>query len=832
VGSFGPSDASGVALDHLGHLWINEPGAAKTVITEFDQHLNPLATINFTQGIDNGLGSANYIEDVAYGGSNTLWLAGYNGIIYHVDSAGNVLSHFDTGDPFTGIATDGTKLYTSQGTSGGVISEYSFTGGLLGTIDPGLSQGFGLAFDPTSNDLFIGGTDSITKIDLTGKIINSSFVPGANHTGLDVGLIGGTAPAFPDFLPQPVPEPSGAGLALAGLVAVLVFRKRKKIAPRSSFFLFAIALVIAGVPKAQAAITNLQLTPSMPSPQPLGMAINFQATATGAADYQFSVKGPLDSSFQLLRDFTGFGNAVWSTIDHEGIYQIQVVARNTNTGDTATLVLPFTLTSRVSGANPAVNVTPHPLVVLYSAPPCSAGSSIRVRWIAAGNVYWNVTPFKQCVAGLSMNFYIAGMLPKTTYFFQQDVFTGPRDARGPTLAFPTGATAIPTPAVTINTPAVPPSSMQQPILLHSYISTNPTVSAYAIATDVKGNVLWYALGGAYSLVRPVHGGTFLVLGNTGSPLQTHVLQEIDLVGNVIRETNASRISEQLIARGNPPISQFHHDARRLPNGNTLVLGTVEEVFSNVQGVTGSVDILGDEIMVVDPNFQLLWAWNTFDHLDINATAVLGETCKSSQPGCPPLLTPVNGMANDWTHSNSIDYSPADGSLLLSSRHQDKVYKINYGNGTGDGSILLTLGKSGDVTMSSADPYPWFSHQHDVNYESNSQFIDVYDDGNTRVAQQGATAHSRGQVLSVDPVAKTASLVLNADLGAYSPALGSAQRLLNGNYHFASGALGLFGSPPNPQAQDVEVAPTGNIVFNFQSASAEYRSFRMQSLYAE
>ena len=830
LGSFGPTDASGVALDHAGHIYLDEPTASKSVISEFDQNLNRLATINFTQGTDNGLGSSNYIEDMVYGGSNTLWVSGFNGIVYHINANGNVLSQFDTGDPFTGITTDGTHLFTDQGLMGGVISEYSVTGTLLSTIDTGLNASFGLAFDPSSNDLFIGGVDSITRVDLNGNILNSAFVNGGNHTGLDIGVIGGTAAASPKFLTA-VPEPASIVLLLTGLCAALLLKKRAS-RRQGSFFLAVAAAILAGSPDASAAITNLQITPSLISPQPLGTAVNFQATATGAADYQFNVQGPLDTSFRLLRDFTGFGNAVFSTIDHEGVYQIQVIARNTNTGDTATLVISYTFTTRITANKPVVNQTPHPLVALYSAPPCPAGSVIRVRWIASGSVYWEITPFKHCVAGLSMNFYVAGMLAKTTYFFQQDVFTGPRDTMGPVLAFATGAAAITPPAVTINVPAVAPSSMQEPILLHSYISLNPTVPAYAIATDLAGRLLWYGSGSPYSMVRPVPGGTFLIQGNTGTPTQSHFLQEIDLVGNVIRETNASRVSEQLIAQGHQPITQFHHDARRLANGNTLVLGTVEELLTNVQGVTGQVDVLGDAVVVLDPNFQLLWSWSTFDHLNINDVAPLGETCKANQGGCPPLYTPVNGSANDWTHSNAIDYLPADGSLLLSMRNQDKVLKINYANGAGDGSILMTLGKNGDVNLTSTDPYPWFSHQHDANYESNPQFIDVFDDGNTRESVQGTSAHSRGQVLNVNAAAKTATLALNVDLGSYSPALGSAQKLLNGNHHFASGALGLFANPPNPRAQDVEVGSAGTIIFNFQTASAEYRSFRMQSLYTE
>ena len=593
--------------------------------------------------------------------------------------------------------------------------------------------------------------------------------------------------------------------------------------------LIAVALVPAG--QADAAITNLQVTTSLPSPQPIGTAIDFEATATGAADYQFNVQGPLDRSFHLLRDFTGYSNAVWSTIDHEGTYNIQVIARNTSTGDTAQIVVPFTLTSRVAAGLPTISLTPHPLVVLYSAPPCPSGSSVRVGWIAAGTSTWSYTPTKPCVGGLSVNFYVAGMIAQTVYYFQQDLYTGPNDAKGPVLAFPTGPIAIPTPRITVTGTSLPTGSSGQPILLHSYISLNPLVSAYAIATDLSGNVVWYGLGGAFVLVRPVAGGTFMVIGNTAASLQTHVLQEIDLVGNLVRETNAARISEQLIARGQRPITEFHHDALRLPNGYTVTLGTTEVLTSNVQGVTGPVDIVGDTIVVLDRNFNLVWSWCTFDHLNINDTATLNETCTGSQGGCPQLLTPVNGMANDWTHSNALDFLPSDGSLLLSVRHQDKVLKINYANGSGDGSILFTLGKNGNFTMSSTDPYPWFSHQHSVNYESDPRFIDVFDNSNVRRAQQGISANSRGQVLRINTANKTASLVLNADLGAFSPALGSAQKLINGDYHFALGSLGLFAVPPNPMTEDVEVGSTGSILYDIQSAAAEYRSFRMVSLYS-
>ena len=87
---------------------------------------------------------------------------------------------------------------------------------------------------------------------------------------------------------------------------------------------------------------------------------------------------------------------------------------------------------------------------------------------------------------------------------------------------------------------------------------------------------------------------------------------------------------------------------------------------------------------------------------------------------------------------------------------------------------------------SSDPYPWFSHQHDARFDA-SGAVSMFDNGNTRVSQSGG--NSRGMVLSVDEGNRTVTPVISVDLGGYSSALGSAQRLSNGNYHFGSGLVG-------------------------------------------
>ena len=94
-------------------------------------------------------------------------------------------------------------------------------------------------------------------------------------------------------------------------------------------------------------------------------------------------------------------------------------------------------------------------------------------------------------------------------------------------------------------------------------------------------------------------------------------------------------------------------------------------------------------------------------------------------------------ANDWTHGNAIQLTP-DGNLLYSSRHQDWLVKIAYGDGTGDGHVIWKMGKDGDFQINSNDPYPWFSHQHDANFTASGPTkLLVFDDGNSRVAALGA-----------------------------------------------------------------------------------------------
>ncbi len=171
---------------------------------------------------------------------------------------------------------------------------------------------------------------------------------------------------------------------------------------------------------------------------------------------------------------------------------------------------------------------------------------------------------------------------------------------------------------------------------------------------------------------------------------------------------------------------------------------------------------------------------------------------------PPAARPSRSRpaANDWTHGNAVSLTP-DGNLLFSMRHMDWLAKIDYANGQGSGDVLWRLGNEGDFTAISDDLSPWFSHQHDGTILEDGRLL-VFDNGNFR-REDDSTANSRGQVWRLDEDKRTATLELNADLGVYAQALGSAQALNNG-YHFG------LGTTASRAARAIETSSSGNITY--------------------
>jgi arylsulfate sulfotransferase len=594
---------------------------------------------------------------------------------------------------------------------------------------------------------------------------------------------------------------------------------------------------------ASAAPFTVRLMPGLPSPQPVGTVLalvgHVDNPAKGTHVFRYSVS--VDSGpFHVIRDFSQQQEFVWAPALYEHDARVRITVRNNGTKETTDAELPFRIVSRVKSQRASVTPTTSPLVALFSAPPCPEGSQFRVEFQRQGTTESSRTSLEPCRGNRSSNVYVAGMYADSDYRMRSDIVSAGDSKTGEWVAFHTGLLDGRFPPVTIATPRTGGAAPAERLIIRSIASVSSDTWR-AMASDLDGNVVWY-LNSSSFLTRVLPGGRFLALGegaNSDNEMRRlQVLKEVDLLGNSIRETNISRVAEQLATRGivsrckkdgQQCVSGFHHDAIRLPNGHTLVLAGLERMFPDgAQGSQDPIDILGDLVLDLDEDFQVVWVWNSFDHMDVKRASLGDEKCKFGRGGggCTPVF--LAEQANGWLHSNSLHYVHGSGDVLISVPEQDWIIKIDYKDGKGSGNVLWRLGQDGDFTVKSSDPDPWFSFQHDARIETpGSNRLVVFDDGHRR-QKKNKDAHNRGQVWELDENSHTATLVYNADVGAYAIAVGSAQRLSNGGYTFESG---FINPGPSPYSQATETSPDGKIAYAQQlEGGITYRSYRVPDLY--
>jgi hypothetical protein len=198
-----------------------------------------------------------------------------------------------------------------------------------------------------------------------------------------------------------------------------------------------------------------------------------------------------------------------------------------------------------------------------------------------------------------------------------------------------------------------------------------------------------------------------------------------------------------------------HEFRFLPNGNAIFLGrdTTITDLSSIGGLANA-KVVSSRIMEVSKNHELVFEWRSKDHFQVQDA--IHETIEGAD-------------VIDAFHANSIDLDQ-DGNILLSSRSLDAVLKIDHKTG----EVLWQWGGS-------HDNFTWndtlkFSGQHDVRRLANGH-ITVFDNGNFRPVQ-----FSRAVEYILDEENKTATKVweFRRSPKVYAPAMGSVQRLSNGN----------------------------------------------------
>src|SRR6516164_7907938 len=143
-------------------------------------------------------------------------------------------------------------------------------------------------------------------------------------------------------------------------------------------FLLAVGLALGSTSLSAQMTMSLSSTASR---GPVGDPVVWNAQVNGIDQgdtiwYRYRARR-LDQTFKIIRDFGPRTDLVWSATEHEGAYELEVNARDLVSGETVTQTSLFEATP-LAVDKPVITSTLHPLVFLYSAPPCAAGSRMRV----------------------------------------------------------------------------------------------------------------------------------------------------------------------------------------------------------------------------------------------------------------------------------------------------------------------------------------------------------------------------------------------------------------------------------------------------------------------
>lgn len=274
-------------------------------------------------------------------------------------------------------------------------------------------------------------------------------------------------------------------------------------------------------------------------------------------------------------------------------------------------------------------------------------------------------------------------------------------------------------------------------------------------------------------------------------------------------------------------SPFLHDFHEFsPSGSdTAVLTTYKPVPHELSGYDKAMVDHGwvyecSVIEINTTNDEVLFEWNSLDHIDIDKSMVLEE-----------LETAGNSTMNafDYMHMNAIEKDDL-GNYLISARHLWTLFYID-GN---DGHIIWSMGRGNSGSDWNIDDNATFAYQHHARWlepeqinmpkEDGVSYLTLFDNEGKSPERMAFRNHSRGLILKLDRTKKTngklgqVSLVqeflIHGDEKA-STSQGSVQPLDNGNFFINWGSTPVIS----------EHLPTGEQVFRAYINSGDHSSYR-------
>ena len=214
------------------------------------------------------------------------------------------------------------------------------------------------------------------------------------------------------------------------------------------------------------------------------------------------------------------------------------------------------------------------------------------------------------------------------------------------------------------------------------------------------------------------------------------------------------------------LTGMHHEVLELDNGNFMML---THTFRDVTYPDdGELYVVGDAIVEFTAEGEVVWTWDTFDHLDPQRRRT------GFYPGL--FAHPDTGeLGHDWTHGNGIEVDAETNTLLFSMRHQDWIVKIDRETG----EILWRLGEEGDFTLEGGGR--WFYHQHSPQWQPDGTLL-LYDNGVDNPNLPPEEVRSRAVAYAIDEENMTVTEVWEDDAEPFvSVFAGDADLLPSGRF---------------------------------------------------
>ncbi len=327
--------------------------------------------------------------------------------------------------------------------------------------------------------------------------------------------------------------------------------------------------------------------------------------------------------------------------------------------------------------------------------------------------------------------------------------------------------------------------------------TSLKVPLTVVLLDHEGNIHWW-----YQ-----HGDTPDMRGD----IDVHETPEGILIGGTNRLSNEKLVPPILVSWKKEILWKGkivnHHHIHRTPDGNYMFLIEEERYLKHID-----VNIYGDTIIEYNPRSDsIVWEWHLLDYLK------------------PEV------KRRDWSHCNAIEQDPRDGSIYLSSRNLNSIFKIDRKTD----EFMWRLGEDGDFELA---PEDHFYCQHAPEIQPNGNLL-LFDNGSFRPEEQGGE-YSRALELSIDEKAMKAKAVWSwhnkPDL--FTPIWGDADRLKNGNTLIVFGnrvpltfSLGISGHTlsgrkiPTQASRIIEVTKEGEKVWEIEFSPPQWGTYRAERI---